>query len=101
MRVIDKEIRKSQNGMQTVVYSGYNCQLKFFSFEDSSVPHGRLKHMIEKEYAPIALISKDKSKWVMDMTMPRLAIQPDRWPRVKNATENMLAFWEEIKDILP
>lgn len=95
--MINKEVRKSPSGIQTTVYSSGNCTLKFSGFKDTEINQGAVTHLTEKLYAPTAVVRKQKGEWAMLLSLPKLAIPPEHWERVKTVTEEILAFWEEVR----
>lgn len=94
---MNKEVRKSPSGIQTTVYSDGNCTLKFSGIKDTEINQGTITHQTERLYAPTALVRKQKGEWVMLLSLPKLAIPPEHWGRVKAATEEILAFWDEVR----
>ena len=93
---MEKEERTAPSGIKSIVYRSCNCRLLFVGVEGKSIPPGRLEHEVEKTFAPKALVRKVDSEWHIEMTMPRAAIGPDTWLRLKQAAEDMLSFWQEF-----
>lgn len=58
--------------------------------------HGTQKENI---YASTATIVYDRNSdaWQMNLTLPPFPVCPEVCPRIKSATEEMLAFWEEVR----
>lgn len=98
--MIEKEVRKAPSGVITTIYQNENYKLRFTGFEDIPTP-GFIEHRIEVLYAPSAMVNCDKvDGWTMLMTMPKMHIHPDIWPRLKKATEDIISFWDEVKEQL-
>lgn len=93
---MEREKRTAPSGITSVVYRGHSCKLLFVGVEGNSMSPGRLEHEKEKIFAPKALVQRDGSKWRIEMTMPKVAIGPDTWPRLQQAVEDMLSFWHEF-----
>lgn len=98
--MIETEMRTSPSGLQTKILRNDCCELKFFDVSNISAP-GKIRHTKENVYAPTATVSHDdKRGWEISITLPRVSISPDTWPRLKATTEDILGFWEEVKEML-
>ena len=96
--MIIKATRKSPSGVHRMTYRSHNCMLSFTGFPDIPVP-GKIEHEKELLYAPTAAVMFDKeiSAWQINLTLPSFPVFPEDWPRIKSATEDMLALWEEVR----
>ena len=96
--MIIKATRKSPSGVHRMTYRSHNCMLSFTGFPDIPVP-GKIEHEKELLYAPTAAVMFDKeiSPWQINLTLPSFPVFPEDWPRIKSATEDMLALWEEVR----
>ena len=96
--MIIKATRKSPSGVHRMTYRSHNCMLSFTGFPDIPVP-GKIEHEKELLYAPTAAVMFDKeiSAWQLNMLLPPFPVCPENWSRIKSATEDMLAFWEEVR----
>lgn len=100
--MIKKATKKSPSGVHRMTYHSHNCTLSFAGFPDIPAP-GKIEHGAELLYAPAATVVYDKEvgSWQMILFLPKGPISPDLWPRIKAATEGILAFWEEARGELP
>lgn len=96
--MIKKATKKSPSGVHRITYHSHNCTLSFAGFPDIPMP-GKIEHEKELLYAPTATVMFDKeiSAWQLNMLLPPFPVCPENWSRIKSATEDMLAFWEEVR----
>lgn len=96
--MIDKTTRKSPSGVCRETYHGQKCTLSVAGYPDMLMP-GKIEHEEELLYAPTAVVvfNKESACWQMNLSLPKVPISPDVWPRVKSATEDVLEFWKEVR----
>ena len=51
----------------------------------------------DTEPTAAVMFDKEISAWQINLTLPSFPVFPEDWPRIKSATEDMLALWEEVR----